>query len=73
MAVEPGTRSYGEKLRLRLFSMRGKVRNLVEQIQSELSPFVMSAGGSVLDGDEYSAFPNSPDPLKAAWNLKVVN
>ena len=25
MAVEPGTRSYGEVLRLRLFSMRGKV------------------------------------------------
>ena len=25
MAVEPGTRSYGAKLRLRLFPMRGKV------------------------------------------------
>ena len=43
------------------------------QSQSEHSPFVMSAVGSEQDGDENSAFPNSPDPLKAAWNAKIVN
>jgi hypothetical protein len=33
----------------------------------------MSAGGPVPDWDESSVFPDSPDPLKAAWNSKVGN
>ena len=45
----------------------------MEPSQSELKPFVMSAVGSVLAGDEeHSAFPNSPEPLKASWNAKIV-